>query len=42
MPQIPTTIDGDGGEDVLSETISGVIGDKALERIRPDLNIEKW
>jgi len=42
MPQILTTTDGDGGEDVLSETISGVIGDKALERIRPDLNIEKW
>jgi len=42
MPQILTTTDGDGGEDVLSETISEVIGDKALERIRPDLNIEKW
>ena len=27
---------------MLSETISEVIGDKALERIRPDLNIEKW
>jgi len=31
------------GENVLSEIISDAIGDtQALERIRPDLNIEKW
>ena len=27
---------------MIGETISEVIGDTALERIRPDLNIEKW
>jgi len=38
---MPTT--ASEGDDVLSEIISDAIGDtQALERIRPDLNIEKW